>query len=342
MGLPILRPGTKTKADNVRQPTHPTEADVWKATERLRHDLNAGTDYSRVEHIRIGVAIDRWLDSLTGLKAQTLRCYRLSANRIKEQFGELAIEDLKALPIKNWLESLPVSPSQRAHHRFVIRAMFQYAKLAELTQRENPCDLIRLKGTTKRRKAIVVLTPIQFKKLVQATRPPFDRLVLVTGMLGLRIGEALALKWHDFDENTGAVVIQRNWSNGPIETPKTETSATVLPVSKTLMKLIRAWHKKAESEWLFHSRRSASGLYYAGILQQKVLNPAATEAGLPHIGWHTLRHSYRSWLDAAKISSGVSKDMMRHADISTTMNVYGRSLPDGMRNAAEAVSKLLK
>jgi integrase len=63
-------------------------------------------------------------------------------------------------------------------------------------------------------------------------------------MLGLRIGEALALQWHDFDEKTNTVAIQRNWSNGHIETPKTEKSATVLPVSKTLIKLIRSWHKK--------------------------------------------------------------------------------------------------
>jgi hypothetical protein len=55
--------------------THPTEADVWKATERLRHKLNAGTDYSRVERISVSMALDQWLDSLTGLKAQTLRCY---------------------------------------------------------------------------------------------------------------------------------------------------------------------------------------------------------------------------------------------------------------------------
>ena len=38
--------------------THPTEADVWRAAKRLRHDLNAGIDYSRVERINISVAFD--------------------------------------------------------------------------------------------------------------------------------------------------------------------------------------------------------------------------------------------------------------------------------------------
>jgi len=36
-----------------------------------------------------------------------------------------------------------------------------------------------------------------------------------------------------------------------------------------------------------------------------------------------MRHAYRSWLDALGIPIALQQKMMRHADIGTTMNIYG-------------------
>jgi len=41
-------------------------------------------------------------------------------------------------------------------------------------------------------------------------------------------------------------------------------------------------------------------------------------AGPEHVGgWHTFRHSYKSWMSAAKISPAQMKDLMCHSDIET-------------------------
>jgi POT family proton-dependent oligopeptide transporter len=61
------------------------------------------------------------------------------------------------------------------------------------------------------------------------------------------------------------------------------------------------------------------------------------------IGWHTFRHTYRSWLDATGAPMGVQQKLMRHAQISTTMNVYGNALMEAKREAnAAVVSKVLR
>lgn len=61
------------------------------------------------------------------------------------------------------------------------------------------------------------------------------------------------------------------------------------------------------------------------------------------IGWHTFRHTYRSWLDDTGAPMGVQQKLMRHAQISTTMNVYGNALMEAKREAnAAVVSKLLR
>ena len=61
------------------------------------------------------------------------------------------------------------------------------------------------------------------------------------------------------------------------------------------------------------------------------------------VGWHTFRHTYRSWLDDTGAPMGVQQKLMRHAQISTTMNVYGNALMEAKREAnAAVVSKVLR
>ncbi len=61
------------------------------------------------------------------------------------------------------------------------------------------------------------------------------------------------------------------------------------------------------------------------------------------VGWHTFRHTYRSWLDDTGAPMGVQQKLMRHAQISTTMNVYGNALMEAKREAnAAVVSRILR
>ncbi len=67
---------------------------------------------------------------------------------------------------------------------------------------------------------------------------------------------------------------------------------------------------------------------------------AAVQAGIGRIGTHSLRHTYRSWLDSVGTPVGVQQRLMRHADIRTTMNIYGDAVTEDMRSANEKVVRL--
>jgi integrase len=55
------------------------------------------------------------------------------------------------------------------------------------------------------------------------------------------------------------------------------------------------------------------------------------------VGWHSFRHTYRSWLDDTGAPVGVQQKLMRHAQVSTTMNVYGNALMGAKREANSRV-----
>jgi integrase len=72
----------------------------------------------------------------------------------------------------------------------------------------------------------------------------------------------------------------------------------------------------------------------------RVYQKAAAKAAIGKLGTHALRHTYRSWLDAVGTPIAVQQKLMRHADIRTTMNVYGDVVTDEMRQAHGKVVRL--
>ena len=84
----------------------------------------------------------------------------------------------------------------------------------------------------------------------------------------------------------------------------------------------------ATGEWCVQDGPTANGKWV-------LIHTARTEAAgkFGDIGWHTFRHTYRSWLDETGAPMKVQQELMRHASIQTTMNVYGQAMPESKRAA---------
>jgi integrase len=67
---------------------------------------------------------------------------------------------------------------------------------------------------------------------------------------------------------------------------------------------------------------------------------AAIKAGIGGLGTHSLRHTYRSWLDSVGTPVGVQQKLTRHSDIGTTMNIYGDAATAEMAEAHGKVVRL--
>jgi integrase len=60
-------------------------------------------------------------------------------------------------------------------------------------------------------------------------------------------------------------------------------------------------------------------------------------------GFHTFRHTYRAWLDETGAPVGVQQKLMRHAHISTTMDLDGNASMKAKRKGNRpVVQRLLK
>jgi integrase len=129
---------------------------------------------------------------------------------------------------------------------------------------------------------------------------------------------------------------------------KTEYSEAQVPLDRELARLLRRWRAKAEfaapSDWIFASPFAEGRSPYFPTAMRRKIHAAAVRAGLTHLlkGEPTkiFRHSYRSWLGASNTLIAIIKDLMRHADIRTTMNEYANAMPEPMRSANSKVVQM--
>ncbi len=291
--------------------------------------------------------MDRYIaEELPTLKLSTQETNRgMIETHLRPRWGTEPLANVTALQVRIWLTTLPVGASRKANARGAISRLLDLAMLWEyMPVVRNPMNLVKVKGSSKRAKPVTILMPAQLKTVMKWLIPPYNLIVLVCGCLGLRISETLALKWEDFDWKAKQVLIRRAFTHGNIqESAKTDSSEADLPVFDLLATSLHAWRKQQnpKSEWVFPSP-ATGGPMSASTMLSKHLKPAAAKAGVSNIGFHDIRHSYKRWMQDADVSVGVMKDLLRHADIDTTMNIYGgKSISPGMRRGNRKVASKL-
>jgi integrase len=184
-------------------------------------------------------------------------------------------------------------------------------------------DLVHVKGISKRTKKPVVLDPEQCWALISALPDPYRTMALVAICTGLRVGEILALRWSRIDFDHLTMMVKLSAVNGRI--------------GRVLLQW-KAQSRPTTGNWVFPSHIT-DRCFHASPIQQDYLRPTGRKLGLEGVGWHTFRHTYRSWLDDIGAPIGVQQKLMRHAQPSTTLT-YGNALMKSKRDANSKVVRM--
>lgn len=265
---------------------------------------------------------------------------------IKPKWGHCTLEQVAAAPIEveKWLEGLSLAPKTRGHLKAVLHRLYDFAMKSGLYPLErNPMELVEVKNVTKRVRQPRVLTYDQFWTLLGFIVEPYRTMVLVAQCLGLRASEVMALQWRDFDFENLTVRVQRSVVHGRVGDVKTEYSNDDLPLDPDFATVMLNWKAKcAETPegWVFPNPDTGKPYWQESVCTDHI-KPAGVKAGLGKIGWHTFRHTYRTWLDTTGAPISTQKELMRHASIQTTSNVYGRAvMSEAKRNANSNVVRM--
>ncbi|MGB9206172.1 MAG: hypothetical protein WCB94_19595 [Terriglobales bacterium] len=96
-------------------------------------------------------------------------------------------------------------------------------------------ELVRIKGASKRTRNPRSLTVEEFQKFAQLLSEPFRTMALLCCCLGLRISEALVLKWSDVDWLDGKLSVERGIVAQHVDDVKTAESRKKLVIDRELL-----------------------------------------------------------------------------------------------------------
>lgn len=274
-----------------------------------------------------------------------LACDSRFNNHVLPQWGDKEITEVKAREVELWLKSLALAPKTRVHIRGLLHQLLDYAMFrGDIPVERNPMELVTIKGATKRVRQPRSLTVEEFQKFVVELKEPARTIAVACVCFGLRISECLGLKWSDVDWLGCKLRVERGIVRQKVDDVKTIYSGRMMSIDAEMLAVLKSWRQQtkfaADSDWIFASPVKLGRLPVSYPHVWLSFQDAASKAGIGKLATHTMRHSYRSWLDAAGTPIAVQQKLMRHSDIRTTMNVYGDVVTDEMSQAHSKVVRM--
>lgn len=271
-------------------------------------------------------------------------------------FGSRDIEKITREDIKGLVYDLYASGKSTNTVKGVltpIRALFSHAvEDGHLTV--NPCANI-LRRTRKPETEPIhkadFLTREEVTRLLETCREHFPRhypFFLLLARTGLRLGEAMALRWDDIDVHNRFLTVQRSFSDGRMTTPKNGRTRRVdmsQQLTATLQALLMERKKETLQEgwralppWIFTT--TTGTLLNEGSFRYRVWRPLLQKAGLRQIRMHDLRHTFASLLIQQGESLVYVKEQLGHHSIKLTVDTYGHLIPGGNKAAVDRLDEL--
>jgi len=311
------------------------------------------------ENQKVAAFLSAWLvgTAKPRLRPRTYSDYKhIVEKHLIPSFGSLTLHKLGPEHVQALFRA-KTQEGLSARRVTVIRAVLHTA-LAQALQwggvGRNVADLV--KAPRRIRYQAAVLDVKQAKALLKtASHHRLGPLFSVGLAVGLRLGEALGLQWQDIDLQKGLLTVrqtlQRVDKKLVFGEPKSEKSRRSVPLpamTVTTLKRHRIRQKqdrlKAGSAWKEQNLvfTSSIGTPLDDRNVRRAFKDLLTEAKLPKIRIHDLRHTCATLLLAQDVHPKVVQEILGHSQISLTLDTYSHVLPHVGREAAQQMNALLK
>jgi len=205
----------------------------------------------------------------------------------------------------------------------------------------NPALKTRLPRRPIKHHSKTILAPAQIVQLRDQLKEPARSIAMLLVLTGIRIGEVLALRWKCVDFMNHTLHIAESVYDGHFDTPKSQRSARTIPLSdEACVRLERLRTKDAQPGDLVFRTKIGRPLNRHNLLRRH-LRPACEELNIPRIGWHSLRHSHATLLDATGAPLGTVQALLGHATPELTREIYLHAIPEDQRRAVAGVEALV-
>lgn len=304
--------------------------------------------------------LQEWLENFAkpSVRARTFASYELNVRRARELIGWIRLNELTPAHIQGAYATLMkrglAARTVWRMHMVLHRALRQAVQAGIMLR--NPVDGVS--RPKARHYEVRTLSLEETRRLFEATKDHrLHALWVVLATTGLRLGEALGLKWEDIDLKMGKLSVRRALQRETgvgfvLVEPKTARSRRTVYLAPGTVDVLKEHRDRQAKE-----RKVAENLWqeqFELVFKTEVGKPmqdgqvswrfhrALKQAGLPRIRIHDLRHTAATQLLERGVHPKVVQEMLGHSTITLTLDTYSHVIPGLHAQAATEMQKLFE
>jgi integrase len=322
-------------------------------------------DYREIKKRTVRDYMDDWLYNTLKLKGKSLDIKELSLrNHVYPYIGDMQIASLGANDIQRMVNALIDKEYSYSTIKKAYDAVNQCFKLALIKEEihKNPClGVVLPKNTKKKAEAIRFFNDAEIELIKSecvskhkngASKYRLGYGVVLLLYTGMRIGEAIPLSWEKVDFankrifiDCNAVEIVDRSPNAKTktrievqDTPKTEASIRHINLGKTAIEALEELKKLNGGHKYVLANSNGGLLQYRNF--NRMLESILERCNIEPCGSHTCRHTFASMLIRKGVDIKVVSELLGHADVSTTYNIYVHLINEQKQQAIEMLDEL--
>lgn len=272
-------------------------------------------------------------------KLSTNRERSLFSNWIRPEIGGLPLAQIQPWhleKIKKSMADAGLSPRTAEYALATIRQVFNYAKRNGLFKGDNPVSSVKIPRSDNKRLRFLTLT--EARELLTALRARNKTLydmVLLSLHSGLRAGEIRALRWADVNLERKTMTLK--------DTKSGRTRMAFLTAD--CFSMLKERDRKSPEDFVFHGREGKMLAEISRIFTEVVDNLGFNEGITDRrqkVVFHTLRHTYASWLVEHGVDLYTVKELLGHCTIGVTeryAHIANGTLLNAVRTLESAIGR---
>ncbi len=280
------------------------------------------------------------------LRPATIDAYKFAFSKVKDKL-DIRLRDFRTVHGQRILREIPVGRRTLIHIKAFLSAVFKHAKQEGVLDGLNPMVDVSVPGRPAKFKGAAYSLSDTFGMLEAIEQEDLsDReirqhqtasdVIGVLSMTGLRQSECRGLRWGDWDEEKQVLNISRSvWRTtvGPTKNVASENSIPVIPLVRNILVRRRDRIKPSPSDYIFAGERRGTPLNFHNLVTN-VIKPALA-GRVEWRGFHGFRRGLASNLLGVGVNPKLIQAILRHSDITTTLELYAMVPDNETRQALE-------
>lgn len=300
---------------------------------------------------------DYWLkgDLVKKVKPSTYDSYYRCLNKyVIPFFEESGNEKLTANRVGAFVNHIADNSNLSEAYKRKLLSIFKTA-VKEIMQDDQECDsLLKAIRLPRKTDANVQVFSIreqrQIENAVLNDKSKNALGILLCFYTGLRLGEICALKWGDIDFEAGTMLVERTISRIKnfeeddhktklaIGNPKSRKSVRKIPVPGFLLDMAKQRFEQNVDENFYVL--SNTGVPIEPRTYQKLFKRILVVAGVKDRKFHAIRHTFATRALELGVDIKTLSEILGHANVSTTLNIYAHSLFEQKKNAIDRLNNM--